>query len=177
VQPASAACQQFPRVGAAEHVCKTSRGSAPRKRVHGSRLAPPTPEAPDHAVYDAFIRRSVRARYPGCAPREATSRRTNAKQFLFWAERDQLTVIGLVLRDMDVVRLSARHPALAARQHIASGSISFRAKGSNLACVAGRAASRHGRTIDDDARNYERDSRNTHPHYPSPRPRRIRSCY
>jgi hypothetical protein len=127
VQPASAACQQFPRVGAAEHVCKTSRGSAPRKRVHGSRLAPPTPEAPDHAVYDAFIRRSVRARYPGCAPREATSRRTNAKQFLFWAERDQLTVIGLVLRDMDVVRLSARHPALAAWQHIASGSISLRA--------------------------------------------------
>jgi hypothetical protein len=32
-----------------------------------------------------------------------------------------------VSRDMDVVRHSARHLALAARQHIASGSISFRA--------------------------------------------------
>ena len=42
------------------------------------------------------------------------------------------------------------------RQRIVSG------KDSDLACVAGRAASRHGRTIDDDARNYERKSRNTY---------------
>jgi len=72
-------------------------GSSIEKKVHGSRLAPLTPEAPDHAVYDAFIRRSVPARYPGCAPRDAASRRTNAKQQpSSSAERDQLAVIGLV---------------------------------------------------------------------------------
>ena len=48
-------------------------------------------------------------RYPGCAPREAASRRMNAKQFRrFWAERDQLVVVGRCRTIPAAVRYAAR---------------------------------------------------------------------
>jgi hypothetical protein len=129
------------------------------EKVHGSRRLPHfTLEAPDHAVHDAFIRRSVRARYLGCAPREAASRRMIAKQFrrsgrARSARRHWPGVARFPLRcgapHTSRARCSAAHRV---GQHTVSG------KDSDLACVAGRAASRHGRTIDDDARNYERNS-------------------
>ena len=85
-------------------------------------LAPLTLEAPDHAVHDAFIRRSVRARYLGCAPREAASRRMNTKQFRCLAISSP--ALARVARSRRHA-ICARHLVLAAQQHIASGSRHF----------------------------------------------------
>lgn len=52
-------------------------------------------------------------RYPGCAPREAASRRMNAKQIpSFRAQRDHLVVIGPVSHDSAAVQLCRTHLVL-----------------------------------------------------------------
>jgi hypothetical protein len=94
--------------------------------------------------------------YPGCAPRGAASRRMNAKQFSCYGQ-SAISWPSLPGAARTRARCSAAHQIQAALEisgSTCSGSALSRAKGFDLACVADRATSRHGRTIDNDARNY-----------------------
>ena len=109
--------------------------------------------------HHAFIRRSVRARYPGYAPRGTASRRMNAKQFSCMGRARSAGHHCPVLHDNSCSLLTSTSDSSSARdlrQHLLHAL--SRAKGFDLACVADRATSRNGRTIDDDARNYTRNS-------------------